>query len=631
MPNSPVVPRFKAVFSRACLGILLHAAAACGNAKGGNASADATVAADADAASVDVQNGMDGVADSSEGSAGGFFLTGHAEAFAQDSKATGKIAFSVVDDAGKPVALTVRKSAPDYRLEMAPPGEYPHYYTPSFALEGLPGVTANPVYKPGFSGTPVSDTAGVQQVELTRGTPIGVCGILAISPYDGTMLVRGLNQWQRVRMAGGVLETTPIAGGEMSGQPVNTQQGGGPIEDCATVQGELDIRFLPGGRFALLTEPMKVGGDYAYAVFDLANSELVMHIPIQTGTPLRLGQNQQFALIDQPQTYNSMLVRWDQGQVTTVTIAAAAPASSPDGRYFLQSLQLAGKYVRYDAQTQETVLLMDSPPPLLAHGPNLGAHGDFLIWGDANESLIGPADCTQGYSDKGCTLRLLQPGGQPVTVTTQGFDYAVSLEKRALLYVTPSALMRYDVDSGAATQLPVTLKFDPNESFGLFNPGVGGALTLGNLFIVRDLAALHVVDIDTGTELKQLPGFWSTISPFNDHAVALKGICMLGRDKDPGYCKEGILDVQTGVYSDTRNLYADGKRSFVLEQGILQVGDAVDPNGPHDVIFPAYGFPTLAAGFKGGLTLKAPCVPYVRPPAGKLNGTWLGYDTLCVP
>lgn len=628
MHNLQTVPSKSLVF-QTVFGFLACLACACSNPASGSATNagdnDAFAANDTDAAGADSANAADQVADAS---AGGFFLVGHAEAYAKDSKATAKITFSVVDDEGKQVPVTVRTPAPDYRLEVPPPKEYPHYYTPSFALEGLPSVTANNVYKPGFSGTPDSDTAGVQQVEMTRGTPIAVCGILAISPYDGTLLARGLNQWQRVRAATDGLETTPIAGSEMSGNPPNTQQGGGPIEACVGVSGQLNATFLPGGRFALVPEPMKTGGGFSYAVFDVQDAKLPMHIAT-SGAPLKMGQNQQFALIDEPQTYTLTRLRWDKGQVTAQTIEASAAVSSPEGRFFLQSQQKTSKYVRYDADTQATTTLLESMPPLLAHTPLLGTNGEFLVWGEQNEELLGPKDCTMGYSTLGCTLRLVQPGGQPVTVTTQSFDYAVSVDKRVLVYVTPTALMRYDVDTATATSV-VTLKYDPNESFGLFNPGVAGALVVGNHFVVRDGNALHVVEMNTGTVVKTLPGFWSTILPFHEHAVTIKGICQLGRNKDPAYCAQGILDTQTGEYTDTRNLYANGKRTFTLEQGILQIGDAADPNGQRDVIFPAYGFPELAADFKGSLTWKAPCVPYIRPPAGKLNGIWTGYDTLCV-
>lgn len=562
-------------------------------------------------------------------SAGGFFVTGHAEAFAEDSKATPKIAFSVVDDLGNPVAVTVRQAAPEYRLEMLPPPEYPHYFVLTASLPGLEPVEAQHLYKPGWSGTPVTNTVTLLPLQLTRGAPISLCGLGAISPYDGTMIVRGLNEWRRLRWGPGGAELKPIQGAELTGTLPGGQARGGPIESCLSVndQGKLALPFLPGGRFALLP---RVGADYqvSTAVLDLDAAKVVLDLPAASLVPKGIGQTGDFAVLGNNTPQKAVRLRWDGGVATAATASAMTAGHSPEGRYFVQ---LQGGYARYDMDTQASVPLLGSEPTDLRQGPQLGWQGAFLAWSEANDPAV-PWDCrylagATGGKAAGCTLRVVQPGGVPTTVTQKGYVFGRSTTSHALVYLADTGLVRYDVDSGKATPLSPQLTPQAGTSIG----GENGFLTVGDQLVLVDAAQLWVVQMGTGAVVTSLPGTWAHVERIAGETVALYGISQLGREADPAFQAQGLLDTKTGTFTSTRGLYGGGKRQFALQDGILRIGNADHDKAPQEVVFTAAGNPYLAGGFSGPATFRAPCLPYVRPIAGKLTGAWAGYDTLCVP
>ncbi len=584
----------------------------------------------------DVAEHFDATASDSDASApdsdgGGFFLIGTV-AVAGGSGDPTQVTFAVHDDLGQAVPVRVLLPGPDYRLEVPVLPDFERNYRVTFALDGYHPLVSLGVFKPGFSGSLDSDTAGVSPATFHRGLPVGLGGGTAISPTDGTMLVRGPERYRIVRRGPAGITVTELP---------DTETGVSLGGSCVTGQGS-PVAFTPDGRLAFVPSATGV------AVVDLANARVAAVLPNSgRARSVRGTMNERdhgmllpsvggdFAIFPlEPVGANAervLFLTWAGGVLEQTPLPVAADGFTRDGAWFV-SLEYQTNVRAYERATGQLV-----PFGTTDYGgpPQLGVDASFMLIADRPEGHPpGPAvGCWYGSYMDSCTLRVVMRAS-PDTSTTLATDtlrYAVSSTRRAVIYAKVDAVVHHDLDSGQITTYPLTVAFPGNLQYTALS-----SLVTDDRFTVYDDLGATVFDIATGAIVTTIPGVWGALMPVAGDTVALTGRC---RAQDGATdCRRALIDTRSGQVtmlpaSQGDGFYASGARQFAYPTSwaglpIVEVGDPADPNQRWDEL--AAGSGTQGAcGFEWPASHHAPCLLYIRPERGLLQVDGVTFDTLC--
>lgn len=625
--------------------VVVHAvwvalAAGCGGSPN-NAGSD--VAADVDGvAAADVDGDADGQGADADAAHGGFFLVGKVTAPGADSVG---VAFVVHDDLGVEVPVFVHQPGPDYRLEVPALPDFERNYRVTFSLAGYVSVVSSGVYRPGFSDSLVSDTAGVALAALNRGLPVAVAqprdaighptlsGVFAVSPTDGTLLVPGPEHYRLVRRGPGGLTVT-----ELPDLPLSSSWGG----FCVRGQGTSPVAFTPDGALAFVGLPAGPNG-FENAVVDLVHARVVTRLPYGNAAVSARGTlhgrdsgilvpslGGDFALY--PLEYgHALFLTWAGGELQQTPLPVESDGFTRDGAW-LVSLTLSVDEQDVAAYERATGSLVPFGTTNLGGPPQLGVDASFMLIADqaAPHHSRGGA-CWQDFLN-GCDLRVVfRDDAEPAfTLATGTLRYAVSSTKKAVMYQTVDAVVHHDLDTGLETRFPQTVAFPGTEQYALVS-----SLVTDDRMTVADDDGATVFDLATGAIVVEIPGVWAAVTAVAGDTVALVGRCRAySGDTD---CRRALVDTRSGLVTllpatASDGFYASGARRFSYPSldglPVVKVGGTGDPNERWDELAVGNGTEGVC-GFEWPASHHAPCVLYIRPQLGFVEVAGVRFDTLC--
>lgn len=571
---------------------------------------------------------------------GGFILQGTVSVVGAEPDT---LTFEVANDLGQGVPVWVHMGAPDYRIEVPPLAGFDRLYTITFKVPGYAPVSMGRIYKPGFSGTPVTDTFNVELAAVTPGIVAGRTyafgsngkvrnGVgAAVIPATGTIVIAGEKNYRLIR-------------GGLAGMTV-TELPDAPLTDSSL---DCSIPVTPDGRFAFLRERSSLAGTAGYAVIDLVAGRVAVRLP-ELGTSIShqggllddqglliFSPRGDFAMTKVGTTFNSnaLYIKFDGDSVTSIELPVETDGFTPDGRTFVATLNGTTTLSSYD-RASGTMSSFGATPTRLAGPPLLTYDGSSMLVPEH-----GPDPSYQCWREAaGCTLTLVGPGGADSrTLPGPAYRYAVSTTRRALMYVMGGAVVYHDADTRQTVSTPVVYTDGLLGYAAQQRLGYGSIVTDDRLTVLGDAGA-HVFDVATGNRLAMVPGAWTALRSFAGDVVGLEGTC----DGQPCYA---LLDTRTAVATvmpanpsiplGTGGFHANGARRWkkllsfdgMSTLGVV-AGNAAD-TGDRWLPISQGGDNDTSCGFRWPATYHAPCVLYRRPFLGLLAGKE-DDDTLCAP